>query len=159
MYKSTAQGDRLQQQFSLLQKILGETLHPGELAYERDSFISEQVYLSAIDNLEGISGRLESIQAIDPGFIKRRLFELSSDAIHNATEISSLKDREALYAQQMGEADKLLALNEGAMTKIDTTTAALSNITTRRGHAAVDMETAMQELERMANRAQDYAIH
>lgn len=149
---------RLKEKFALLQKVLGNKLQEGELTYERYLCMSEQVYLSALDNLQAIVDRLESVKAIDEVFLRDRLSELSGMEEKHGQEVTSLRERLALFQQQMDEADGLLGLNEGAMTKIDSTTMALSKITTRKGHATVDMETAMRELEKMADRAQDYSV-
>ncbi|OUS30300.1 hypothetical protein A9Q99_07465 [Gammaproteobacteria bacterium 45_16_T64] len=156
--RGLSQLGRLEEKFALLQKVLGNKLQQGELTYERYLCISEQVYLSALDNLQSIVDRLESVKAIDEEFLESRLSELDERDQKFAVEIASLKERLSLFQQQIEETDDLLGLNEGAMTKIDSTTMALSKITTSKGHATVDMETAMRELEKMASRAQDYSV-
>lgn len=149
--------DRLQEKFELLQRVLAEKLAPGELTYERYLCMAEQVYLSALDNLQAVGSLLESVQAIDETFIRARLIELNAFPEKNNVEIESLEERLALLNAQLETANSRLAMNEKAMTKIDLTTAALAAITTKKGHANVDMETAMTELGRMADRAQSYS--
>ncbi len=156
--RGLTQLDRLKDKFRLLQKVLGSKLRQGELTYERYLCMSEQVYLSALDNLQGIVDRLESIEAIDASFVEERILVLEGGVASDNAELKALRERLVLFYQQKEEADLLLGHNEGAMTKIDSTTMALSNITTQKGHASVDMETAMVELEKMADRAQDYSI-
>ena len=157
--RGLAQLDRLKDKFGLLQKVLASKLQQGELTYERYLCMSEQVYLSALDNLQSIVDRLESLKAIDESFVRDRITELETNAVASERpELKALQERLALFSRQMEGAESLLGLNEGAMTQIDITTTALSNITTNKGHASVDMETAMMELEKMADRAQDYSI-
>jgi len=149
---------RLKDKFELLQKVLGSKFQPGELTYERYLCMSEQVYLSALDNLQCVVDRLESINAIDENFVTKRIAELESLKSRENKELDALRERLVLLLNQRDEANSLLGQNEEAMTKIDSTSAALAAVKTQKGHAIVDMETAMVELEKMASRAQDYSL-
>ncbi|THB75137.1 MAG: hypothetical protein D6B28_00900 [Gammaproteobacteria bacterium] len=153
--------ERLQEKFELLEQILSEKLNPGEISFNRYLGIAEQVFLSVIDNLNEVTTRINSIKAIDIDFINSKMLEmdrLKNIDEHQRLEMESYSKRHSIYNEQQKTIKRLFAQNESAMTVIDETTAALSGITTRKGMSTLDLETAMQELSKLANRADDYSI-
>jgi len=59
--------------------------------------------------------------------------------------------------KQIGRTEELLATNESAMTQIDNVMIAISEINTVSGHATMDLETAMKEMNYLAQRASSYS--
>ncbi len=71
--------DALLQKRQSLINVLQRRLDAGELTYARYLATSQQVYSSALDNLQEIALASESISSIDETYIDRRLAELADD--------------------------------------------------------------------------------
>lgn len=156
-----SQFDRLGEKFDAFERLLAKKLNPSELTYGRYLGIAEQVYLGGIDNLQQVANSLSAIQVIDIGYIDNRLSKLRKSADHDAEaakEIAALEQRLALHQQQSAKVKGLLAQNEEAMTKIDLTMAAIADMRAEDVHASMDIESAMEELHRLAGRAKDYSV-
>jgi len=158
--RGLAQLDMLNEKYLRLQELLASKLDTSELAYQRYLAMAEQVFLSALDNLLELVSRYKSIQTIRVEYIDKRKEELEIDGIvvSERAEYKSLQTREAIYDKQKVLIEGLLAKNEEAMTEIDKTTVAISGMITKRGNAQLDLETAMQELSTLADRADEYSM-
>lgn len=159
--EGTSQFMRLGEKFAAFESMLGKKLNPAELTYGRYLGMAEQVYLGALDNLQQVADTLKSVEVIDANYIKQRLKELEglgSSSENAKKERSTLQERLTLYEKQHANVHTLLAQNEQAMTKIDVTIAAITDMRTEDGSATLDIETAMNELQRLASRAGDYSI-
>lgn len=153
--------DLLEQKLSALTAVLKRRMNAGELTFARYLGSAEQVYLAALDNLHNVALALTSVRTIEPEYINNRLDALKGRAMDDESaqkESASLKQRQALLTVQLEKVDGLLAQNEVAMTALDNTATALADTATTKGHAAVDPETAMRELEALAARVSDYSI-
>ncbi|WP_455205582.1 hypothetical protein [Kaarinaea lacus] len=150
---------RVTDKFTTFQKMLSQKLNPSELTYGRYLGMAEQVYLGALDNLQRVADTLKMMRVIDLDYTHKRLQQLQSTTSKNsAKEIDTLEERLALHANQADKVQSLLSQNEEAMTKMDLTIAAIADMRTEDGRASMDMETAMNELQRLANKAKDYSI-
>ena len=150
----------LREKFENLSEIMKRRLNAGELTYARYLGMAEQVYLSALDNLNEVAVALRSISTIDPDYIQSRLRELSSSeqgAGEQHEESTALQERGNLYDEQQQRVTKLVAQNETAMTVLDKTATALAETKTGKGQASMDAEAAIAELERLAKQAGAYA--
>lgn len=155
-----SQFSRITEKFITFEKLLARKLNPGELTYGRYLGMAEQVYLGVLDNLQHVADTLKMMAAIDVNYTQKRLRQLQKDSPQrNAKEIESLQERLALHARQADKVQKLFAQNEEAMTKMDLTVAAIADMRTEGGRASLDMETAMNELQRLAGKAKDYSIN
>ncbi|MDH5637613.1 MAG: hypothetical protein OEZ04_03910 [Nitrospinota bacterium] len=148
---------RLKAKFDNFVEILDSKMEKEELTYGRYLGVSEQVYLSTVDNLIEVAAKLKSVSAIDTRYISKRLRDLARDKSPTAREEEvSLKDRLSLVDKTREETLDLLSDNEAAMTTLDKAAAALAGIKTHKGAAGMDMEFVMKELETLANRAHIY---
>lgn len=161
----TAQGlsqlARLNEKYQAFEEMLRKKLDPKELTYGRYLGMAEQVYLSGLDNLHRIVNTLTSIRAIDDKYLDQRIEELKalngpSDV--QAKELDALMKRRTLKEQQIEKVGHWMVENERAMTRMDETIAAIASMVTIKGHASTDMETAMKELQRLVQRAEDYSL-
>lgn len=155
-----SQFNRLRDKFDAFKRLLDGKLKPGELTHTRYIGMGEQVYLAVLDNLDRVSDIQQSVQAIDEAFIAKRLKQLEQEARAESavsSEKNALKERAALLEKQHQRVTQLYAENEQAMTKLDNTLSAISEMTTGGKHASLDLETAMQELQRLAEQAQAYS--
>lgn len=142
--------------------LLRDKMNEGELAYQRYLGIAEQVYLSGLDNLSQVAAALQSVATIFEPAIESRLREIHGDTIPDEKqegEIDALVKRKTLHHTQTEKVEEFLSQNEKALTTLDETAAAIANVRTRQGYAEVDIESAMQELQRMAERAHVYSIN
>jgi hypothetical protein len=158
--QGAAQLRLLRDKIDNLTEVLKRRLNAGELTYGRYLAMAEQVYLSALDNLHEAAVALRSVSTIDSDYIQARLSELrdtrdpSSD---QEREFTALRSRSALFDEQKQRVDRLIAQNESAMTVLDQTATALAETRTEKGHASMDAESAMVELEALAKRVGKYA--
>lgn len=144
--------DTLIRKFQNFETVLGKKLDVGELTYNRYLAMAEQVFLNSLDNLEQLAFGLQSVAAVDMESINERL-RTTADEEH---ERAPLLARAQLWHDQHKKADELLLENEHAMTQLDRVSARLAEIRTREGHAQMDMENAMAELENLISKASQY---
>jgi hypothetical protein len=159
--QGTMQMKQLREKLSNLVEVLKRRLDAGEMTYGRYLSMAEQVYLSALDNLHEVAVALRSVSTIDRDHIRARLGELRNagePTPEQEQEFTALQHRDSLLEEQTRRATRLIAQNEAAMTVLDKTAAALAETRTGKGHADMDAEAAMAELEMLANRAGKYAV-
>jgi hypothetical protein len=155
-----AQLGLLKRKFEAMSAVLMQRLHAGELTYSRYLDTAEQVYLSAIDNLEEAAISLRSVSTIDSEELEARLAELrANDRRHSSSdqEIETLEERRSLHTRQVDKVAHLLVQNETAMTALDHASAALADARMGKGHASIELNQALQELDQLARRAGSYA--
>jgi hypothetical protein len=151
-----AQMAELQNKFKAFEQLLRRKLDPSEMTFGRYLGMTEQVFLAGLDNLARISDTLKGLSAIDVKHANKRLKELAGDGVDSKAqdrEIASLQERLALHQRQRDQIDQWLAENESAMTQIDHVMAAIANLDTSASHATMTMESAMQDLKGLADRA------
>ena len=144
----------LQYKYSNFCSVLRRQLSPAEVTFSRYATVAEQVYLAALDNLEAAVVALQSISAVDAPHLLARL-DGSSDCDE---EQKALRQRLTTWREQTSRVNQLLAQNENALTTLDQAAANLAAVKMIRGHASVDLDPAMDELERLAKRAHRYAL-
>jgi hypothetical protein len=152
--------DRFREKIAAFGEVLADKLGPNELTHARFLGIAEQVYLSGIDNLRGIVFAARSVFSIDERYIRERAGALERMGKRSAAqerELAGLREQLKVRAEQLAKIDALLAQNEEALARFDAALAAIAEMKTEPERAAVDMETAMAELARIAKRARDYA--
>ena len=150
---------RLQDKYTTFQELLRAKLNKNELTYDRYLGMTEQVYLAGLDNLNSVAGIMKSISAMDIEHIEARSRELAQITAPNSAEekeLAALQARLQLRSTQQQKIGTLLSQNEEAMTTMDRLMAALAEMDSGLSRASMDMESAMQELERLARRAKEY---
>jgi hypothetical protein len=145
----------LNKKFAAFQDVLNIKMNKGELTYIRYLTMAEQVYLSAIDNLNDAVSSLKSIAGIDMPLLEKQLSQLGDSGL-DKEKAQALNNRKELYQSAHTHVDKLLLENEHAMTEIDRASNQLAKISSQSGHAVLDIEDAMAELRDMAQRAEKY---
>jgi len=158
-WQGIEQLDHIQKRFTTLKEILSDKLDRGELIYSRYLGVAEQVYLSVLDNLKDLIPILKGAGAIDTGYVSQRLNELRR--LENPTgadleEVATLTQRMSLRDRQLQKASVLLTRNEEAMTHMDDAIAAIANMDTDKARASLTMESAIEELQRLARVTQQF---
>ena len=113
--------------------MLADKLNRKELTFARYLGTAEQVYLSVLDNLLSVASTLKSAATIDSSYIQSRLDLLGSietPAEADLQETQTLNKRLDLRVKQLERVNTLLTKNEVAMTELDNTTAAISQMRT-----------------------------
>jgi hypothetical protein len=152
--------DRLQGKYRTFKELLQRKLDPHELTFSRYLGMTEQVFLAGLDNLIRVADTLKGMSAIDQEHVAGRIQQLQGMSQPNALaerELEALEQRQALYHRQAQRIQDWLSQNEAAMTRMDQVMASIAEMDTSKPHASMDMESAMQELERLAGRAPRYA--
>ena len=155
--EAARQLDRFAEKMSTFQAVLAERLSPSELTFARFSAIAETVFLAGVDNLRAIHLAAKSLQAVDEAYLAQRLRQLER-LVSNppGTEQQGLRDQ-LEHARLLRERiNARLGQNEQAMAELDRATAAVGEMKTGADRPSLDMESAMQELARMALRSTAY---
>ena len=148
---------RLEDKYQTFRQLINSKFESGELTHARFIGVIEQVFLGAIDNLQKLTHLLKSNQAIDLDFIKQRIDALKQqDDEFGKREQSTLQSRLDIYNDQQNKIQSLLIDNEEAMTQIDITMHAVTDSEGIDNNASIDLESAMSELQHLANRARKY---
>lgn len=145
--------------FKTLQETLRAKLNPGELTFGRYLGAAEQVYLSVLDNLSVTAAMLQSVSAIDPKYIESRLKALRALRAPNpadAEELRTIEERGRLLQEKLEKVNALLTQNEVAITQMDKLCASLAELRVLQGGAAVDLDSAIREMEALAEQAHRY---
>ncbi len=140
------------------EEILGSKLSPTEMTYSRYLSIAEQVYLAVLDNLDKVFLSLKSISAVDTAHLSQRIRTLETESSTQAKhEKETLSRRLTLQKQQQDKAAELILANERALTELDVVTAKIAGVEMNKGRADLDLDLAMEELKRLAERTDQYA--
>lgn len=140
------------------EEILSSKLEPTEMTYSRYLSIAEQVYLAVLDNLDKVFLTLKSISAVDKEHLDYRLKTLDDEQSSQAEkEKETLKRRQLLHQQQLDRSADMILANERALTELDEVTAKIASVQMNKGRADLDLDMAMEELRRLAERSDKYA--
>jgi len=147
--------------YRTLVEILESKFEKTQLTFSRYQGIASEVYLSGIDNLKDMLLAQKTMNSIDLNYVSDRLSKIENkDTNNKAVE----KEKDALlrsqysYKLQEEKINKLMAENESALTQIDETTIAISEITkSANREAQADMENSMKLLSEMAERSKLYS--
>ena len=152
--EGTRQLRALQYKYRNFLDVLNRQLSSNEVTFSRYAAAGEQLYLAALDNLNAAAVALRSIHTINAPQLLARLNENSD----NDEEQKPLQQRLTTQQEQSARVAEGLSQNENALTALDQAAARLAAVKMNRGHAAVDLNTAMEELDRLAKWAQRYAL-
>jgi hypothetical protein len=170
--QALSQYQQATEKFKAFQRILIEKFSPTEITYTRYFTASEQVFRAVMGHLQDVADTLASLAPVDPARARERLATLRQGQAAPASsdqappippdhamqrEIQTLEERLRLHDQHLERIQALLAYNQRALTELDRVSLAISSIRTQRGGAAVDLDTAMKELEALAARAKKYS--
>lgn len=146
--------ERISAKIKTFQEVLTERLSPAELTFARFSAIAESVFLAAVDNLRAIHLSLKTLDVIDEKYIAERLRQLKDGK--DSVEAQGLRDQLEQASKLHERVKARLGQNERAMAELDRATAAVGEMRTGSNRPTLDIETAMQELARIAQRSADY---
>jgi hypothetical protein len=158
--EALAQLDRFGEKRRTFEEVLDDKLGRKEITHARFLGIAEQVYLSAIDNLRQVALAKKSGGTVDEAYIRNRIKQLKAGgelSKPKKDELASLEKQLELAAKHGTSVEELLAQNEQALAQMDQALAAVTDMKTGSAHSSVSMETAMSDLQHIANRAGAYS--
>jgi len=157
-YAGIKQLELLDVKYSNFKEILSRKFSLTEMTYLRYVSIAEQVYLAVLDSLDKVFLTLKSISAVDKKHLVDRINALENNpSIAAGQEKETLNKRLLLYQQQLDRSSDMLLTNERALTELDEVSAKIAGVQVNKGRADVDLDLAMEQLQRLAERADDYA--
>jgi hypothetical protein len=145
---------RFVEKLTTFQAVLGEKLSPNELTFERFSAIAEAVFLAGVENLRSVHLAHKTMQSIDEAYLKRRIQEVERST-HEGPQLAGLREQLAQVEVLRKRIADRLGENELALAELDKATAAVGDMKSG-SVATMDMESAMAELARIAQRSSQY---
>jgi hypothetical protein len=159
--RAVLQLDQFDKKFEVLVEVLNQKFETTQLTYQRYYGIAKEVYLSGIDNLNNIVISIKTMKSIDLDYINFSLSEIEKKDKNNMAvkkELDALLRSKESYSNLQDKIENILAENETALTQIEQTTIAISEITrSKNNEAQTDMENSMKALEEMALRSTYYS--
>ncbi len=154
------QVSKLENKMAGFEKVLNRRFQVGEMAHARYHKVAEQVFITAIDNLQNIVVQLEAVDNIDVDYIQRRYEELEVIAEENdglsdsqMKEGATLTERFELVEKHESAVEGLLALNEQAMTELDKFSSTVSTAKTEGRDVEAELQARMASLVKLSEEA------
>lgn len=132
----------------------------SQLTYNRYYTISQEVFLSGIDNLNEVLLIHKTLDAINIDYIDRSLQGLEGREQEAVTkrERSSLLQSRQQYQDQQQDIKNLMAQNEEALCKLDEAIVQVQDIKrSSNNEGQLDMEASMEQLHRMAQQSYKFS--
>lgn len=158
--RSSEQLFRIIDKFDKFKEILDSKLEKTEMTYDRFLTATEEVYFNILDNLEKVKNVYQAVEDIDLGYIEQRIETIknaSSMTKEMQDELSSLRYRKSMSKKQLQGIEKLLSVNEQAITDIDNMRIKIGNLNTSSNRAQFDIDTSIADLKKMAERVNKYS--
>jgi hypothetical protein len=132
----------------------------NQLTYNRYYTISQEVFLSGIDNLNEVLLMHKTLDAIDLDYIERSLQRLERKEQDDATKrerISLLQSKQKFLDQQQ-DIKNLMAQNEEALGKLDEAIVQVQDIKrSANNESQLDMEASIEQLHRIAQQSYKFS--
>jgi hypothetical protein len=161
---ASKQLNRFVEKIETFQAILREKLSPQELTFARFAAIAEAVFLAGVENLRSVHLSLKALQTVDEKYLRERIKTLEGklgvqgdSKADDSKEIKGLRDQLSQAEVLQARIKARLGENELALAELDRATAAIGEMRTGSERPSLDMETAMAELARIAQRSSEYS--
>ncbi len=144
-----------------IRELLELKLRGGEITFYRFIGAAEQVSLSVLDNLKSVVSTLKSASSINTDYIQDRFGDLTGHEKQTKDDINeenALKKRLKIREKQIHKINRLLTLNEEAMTEMEKISAAVADWQTDSRFADTNFEYAITRLQELAEHAHEYNV-
>jgi hypothetical protein len=158
--RSSEQLFRIIDKFDKFKVILDSKLQKTEMTYDRFLTATEEVYFNVLDNLEKVKNVSQAVEDIDLAYIEQRIETIKNAASMTKEmqdELSSLRHRKSMSKKQIQGIEKILSVNEQAITDIDNMRIKVGNLNTSSNRAQFDIDTSIADLKKMAERVNKYS--
>jgi hypothetical protein len=147
--------------FAAFKSVLRQRFDPSEMTHGRYLNAGEQVFLSALDDLNRAGTLLQAMATMDLERMRaqRRQLERNKERDDpSERELAAVNARYESHEAQMNEVRGWLTANEEALTQLSAATGTLAQIRTSQGLAQIESNQAMMQLEELSARAKIYSI-
>ena len=147
--------------FHAFKSVLRQRFAPSEMTHGRYLKAGEQVFLSALDDLNRAGTQLQALATMDLERMRAQKRQLERNKERDETserELAAVNARYESHEAQMNEVRGWLTSNEEALTQLSAATGTLAQIRTSQGLAQIESNQAMIQLEELSARAKIYSI-
>ena len=147
--------------FDAFKAVLRQRFDPSEMTHGRYLKAGEQVFLSALDDLNRAGTQLQALATMDVERMraqKRQLERIKERDEASDRELAAVNARYEAHDAQLNEVRSWLISNEEALTQLSAATGTLAKIRTSQGLAQIESNQAMMQLEELSARAKIYSI-
>ena len=147
--------------FHAFKSVLRQRFDPSEMTHGRYLKAGEQVFLSALDDLNRAGTQLQALATMDIERMRaqKRQLERNQDRDEaSERELAAINARYESHEGQMNEVRGWLTSNEEALTQLSAATGTLAQIRTSQGLAQIESNQAMVQLEELSARAKIYSM-
>lgn len=156
--KALGQLEASQDRLEKFEPLLLQKFERGELTFQRYFGAAQQVQQAVLANLQELVTRFEHLDSLDlPGLQAERSKLQRRQDSGESEALASLEERLKLAQELEQDIQDRLSYNEKALTGLDHVFLAISNITTSKSGAQPELETVMDELKELAERAEKYS--
>ena len=153
-HDALGQLDNLSRKLELLTGTLRDRFDPAEITFVRYLGTAEQVYLGALDNLRRVAEMKDALGSIDVRKLERQHRKSIDEG--QPQQARHIKDRIDIGQTYEATIRQLIESNEEAITRLSQVHQALINLDTGTGFTRAPLESAMAELQRLAQRTSEY---
>lgn len=159
--RAFSQYEASEERFERFQELLETKFERTELTYDRYLSAAENLHRAVLDHLRDVAGMLNSLDALDAPAARRDLAHLEARSAPTEDEtrtLEGLRERLAIAERTTSEVRARLSFNEEALTEMDRVNLALASIKTSKHDAGIDLESTLEEVRVLAERAKKYAM-
>ncbi len=147
--------------FVSFKRVLRQRFDPSEMTHGRYLKAGEQVFLSALDDLNRAGTQLQALATMDIERMRAQKRQLERNQARDEAserELAAINARYESHEAQMNEVRGWLTSNEEALTQLSAATGTLAQIRTTQGLAQLESNQAMVQLEELSARAKIYSL-
>lgn len=159
--RAFTQYEASEERFERFQELLDTKFERTELTYGRYLSAAENLHRAVLDHLRDVAGMLNSLDALDAPAARRDLARLEARGASSEDETRTqegLRERLAIAERTTSEVRARLSFNEEALTEMDRVNLALASIKTSKHDAGIDLESTLEEVRVLAERAKKYSM-
>jgi hypothetical protein len=151
MTEASEQIRELRVGFDALRSVLEKKLSSGELGYQRFRVALEELFLSALDNLEHAVERLHAALAIEIDKVDARLRHIEAVGDDpNSMEIIELERARTRYEALTNSASELFEQNKTVLATLQSSCRRITSVEAHRGRVRRELDAVLNEVSSLA---------
>lgn len=140
--------------FDAFKNVLEQRLSSGELGYQRFRVVLEELFLSALDNLEHAVERLHAALAIEVGEVDERIRHIEAVGDDpNSMELIELRRARTRYEALTESARELFEQNKAVLAMLRSSCARVTGIQAHRAKARKELDAVLTEVSSLTGGA------
>lgn len=148
------QADRLYARYGHVLNVLSSKFDRAEITFGRSYGLVAEVAKGAADNLNAMASLARGVAGVDADYARKRLAR--GGATLSPDETEALRRRVDLVEGTEKRLAELAGRNEVILTALIDAAVGIANVETEQAQASVAAETALQDLRRFVDRAEQY---